>query len=546
MKKYAIGIDYGTLSGRAVLVDTETGNELAESVLEYPHGVMDESLPSGRALPEKYALQHPGDYIEVLKSTVPDVLSKAGVSAADVAGIGIDFTACTVLPVREDGTPLCFDEKYADEPHAYVKLWKHHAAQPEADEINLKAAQRQEKWLAIYGGKISSEWVFPKVLQVLREAPEIYRDTARFIEAGDWLSWMLTGTETHAAAFAGYKALWNSEDGYPSPEFLEAVDPGLKDIVGTKLSRQVLPVDRKAGVLNKYGAGITGLEAGTPVALPMIDGHAAMPALGITGEGVLMLIMGTSSCHIINSGKVINIPGVCGYVKDGVIPGFYTYEAGQACVGDGFDWFVRNCVPEKYAAEAREKGISIHKLLRMKASQSAPGQSGVIALDWFNGNRSVLDDSDLSGMILGLTLGTKPEDIYRALIEATAFGTRMIIESFVNSGIAINSITASGGIARKDEMMMQIYADVTGREINVAGTSQAGALGSAIYASVAGGLFDSVAEAADKLAVKHDKVYRPDPERQKAYDRLYGEYKLLHDYFGRGGNDVMKRLLKNK
>ena len=541
MKKYVIGIDYGTLSGRCVLVDVNSGDEVAESVLNYPHAVMDECLPNGDKLPSSYALQHPEDYLDVLKITVPDVLNKANVTADDVVGLGIDFTACTILPMDENGTPLCMKDEYKDERHAYVKLWKHHAAQGEADEINELATKRGEKWLSIYGGKVSCEWALPKILQVLREAPEIYDDTYRFIEAADWLSLILTGEETHSAVFAGYKGLWNAETGYPSNDFMVALDSRLDGIVGTKLSTNVLGMDKTAGKIDARGAQLTGLKVGTPVSLPMIDAHAAMPALNITGDGDLMLILGTSACHILNSKDVKNVEGICGYVKDGVIPGLYTYEAGQAGVGDIFDWFVKNCVPASYTEEAKEKGISIHKLLREKANKLSVGESGLLALDWWNGNRSVLVNSNLTGMLLGMTLGTKPEEIYRALIEATAYGLKVIVEQYENSGISIKSICSAGGIAQKDEMMMQIYADVLGREIRIAGSTQAGALGSAIYAAVASGIYADVKMAAQKLSKNDVKLYKPIKENVKNYRILYKEYKILHDYFGKE-NSVMEKL----
>ncbi|MBQ9112524.1 MAG: ribulokinase [Clostridia bacterium] len=542
--KYVIGTDYGTLSGRCVLVDVNTGEEVAESVFNYPHAVMDECLPNGGdKLPSNYALQHPQDYLDVLKATIPDVLRKANVSADDVVGFGLDFTACTLLPVDEDGYPLCMRDEYKDNKHAYVKLWKHHAAQPDADEINELAARRGEAWLPIYGGKISCEWALPKILQVLREAPEVYHDTYRFTEAADWLSFMLTGEETHSAVFAGYKGLWNAETGYPSNDFMTALDSRLDGIVGTKLSTNILGMDKIAGHINEKGAELTGLKVGTPVALPMIDAHAAMPALNITDDGDLMLIVGTSACHILNSGDIKNVEGICGYVKDGVIPGLYTYEAGQAGVGDIFDWFVKNCVPASYTEEAEEKGMNVHKLLREKASKLEVGESGLLALDWWNGNRSVLVNSDLTGMVLGMTLQTKPEEIYRALIEATAYGLKVIVDQYEDSGITINSICAAGGIAQKDEMMMQIYADVLNRDIRIAGSTQAGALGSAIYASVAAGVYKDVRTAAGKLSKPDVKVYKPIKENVKAYKLLYREYKVLHDYFGKE-NKVMERLGK--
>ena len=541
MPKYVIGIDYGTLSGRCVLVDVSSGEEVAESVLSYAHGVMDDCLPNGERLPSNYALQHPEDYLDVLRTTVPDVLSKANVRADDVIGLGIDFTACTLLPIDKDGTPLCNKREYKDERHAYVKLWKHHAAQKDADEINELASKRGEPWLSIYGGKVSCEWALPKILEILRESPEIYEDTYRFTEAADWLSFVLTGEETHSAVFAGYKGLRNAETGYPSNDFMTSLDSRLDGIVGTKLSTNVLGMDKVAGYISEKGASLTGLKVGTPVALPMIDAHAAMPALNITDDGDLMLIVGTSACHILNSRQAKRVEGICGYVKDGVIPGLYTYEAGQAGVGDIFDWFVRNCVPATYVEEAKEKGINIHKLLREKASGLQAGESGLLALDWWNGNRSVLVNSDLTGMILGMTLQTRPEEIYRALIEATAYGLKVIVEQYENSGIKINGICAAGGIAQKDEMMMQIYADVLDREIRIAGSTQAGALGSAIYASVAARAYPDVKVASKKLAKPDIKTYKPIRENVKAYKLLYKEYKILHDYFGKE-NKVMERL----
>jgi len=543
MEKYAIGIDFGTLSGRCVVVDCRDGRELAEAVCEYPHGVMDTQLPCGKKLPANYALQHPEDYLLALKTAVPEAIAKAGISPETVAGLGIDFTACTVLQVDAKGIPLCLNPAYEEEPHAYVKLWKHHAAQAQADEINALAKERGEEWLDAYGGKISSEWVLPKALQILQEAPEIYKATARFMEAADWVVSTLIGEEIHGNSFAGYKALYYRGD-YPSNEFMTALDAGLDGIVGTKLSRKIVDFSAAAGRLGTAGAALTGLPEGTPVAVPQIDAHAAMPALQITDAGELMLIMGTSSCHIVNSRVGENIEGVCGWVKDGVIPGLYTYEAGQAAVGDIFDWFVKNQAPAAYQTEADHRGISIHALLTEKAEKLAVGESGLVALDWHNGNRSVLDDSELSGLILGLTLRTKPEDIYRALLEATAFGTKMIIDTLEKNGSPITALKIAGGIAHKNALLMQIYADVLNREILLCQSTQAGALGSAIYGAVAGGVYATIREAAAVMGAPVVKTYTPNRENHIAYQKLYEEYVLLHDYFGKGGNNVMKRLLR--
>ncbi|HHU63620.1 MAG TPA: ribulokinase [Clostridiales bacterium] len=546
-KKYVIGIDFGTLSGRAVLVEVDTGREIATSVMEYRHGVMDEYLPDGvTKLEPDWALQHPQDYIDVLSTTVPAVLKEAGVDPEDVIGIGVDTTACTMMPIDKDGTPLCMYDEYKSQPHAYAKLWKHHAAQDEANKLNEIARERKEDFLDFYGGKISSEWLIPKVWQILNEAPHIYEKADRFIEAADWIVMQLTGEEKRNSCTAGYKAIWHKKKGYPSKEFFKALDPRLENLVEEKLSCDIYPIGTKAGEITQKAAEITGLKPGTAVAVGNVDAHVAVPAVGITEEGKMLMIMGTSTCHMLLGTTERIVPGMCGVVEDGIIPGYLGYEAGQSCVGDHFQWFVENCVPAHYMEDAKKKGMNIHKYLREKAKKLAVGESGLIALDWWNGNRSVLVDVDLTGLIIGCTLLTKPEEIYRALIEATAYGTRMIIDTFEENGLPIKELYAAGGIAEKDEMMMQIYADVTNREIRLSASPQTPALGSAMFGAVAAGKdrggYDSIVDAAKVMAKVKDMVYRPIPQNVKTYELLYREYKILHDYFGRGTNNVMKRL----
>ena len=541
MKQYVIGLDFGTLSGRCVVVDCRDGRELAEATCEYPHGVMDERLPNGKKLPPLYALQHPEDYLLVLKTTIREALEKAQISPENIAGVGIDFTACTLIPVDKTGTPLCLRPEFAAEPHAYVKLWKHHAAHREADDINALAESRKEVWLDVYGGKVSSEFALPKILQVLRKAPNVYAETARFIEAADWVVSKLVGKETHSRSFAGYKGLYY-DNAYPSNAFMTALHPGLDGIIGTKVSTIINDVCTAAGNISAEGAALTGLLEGTPVAVPMIDAHAAMPAMKITGAGELMFIMGTSGCHIVNATTKQNVRGICGHVMDSVIPGYDTYEAGQSAMGDIYDWFVKNYTPAAYAEEAKQRGVSAHVILTEKAEKLAVGESGLIALDWMNGNRSILNDAQLSGLILGMTLQTKPEEIYRALLESTAFGTKMIIDTLEQNRIPITCVKVAGGIANKNALLMQIYADVLNREFLVCDSTQAGALGSAIYGAVASGRYETIQTAADAMGAAFTKSYRPNTENHKAYEKLYADYVQLHDYFGRGGNDVMKRL----
>lgn len=545
-KKYSIGIDYGTQSGRAVLVDVLNGNIIAQAVKEYSHGVMDEYLPDGTKLPPDWALEHPRDYLEVLEVTVPVVLKEAGISKEDVIGVAIDFTACTILPIDKEGTPLCFKEELSGNPHAWLKLWKHHAAQPQANRLNQVAAERGEEFLARYGGRISSEWMIPKIMQVLEEAPEIYELTDRFMEATDWVTMMLCGEEKRNSCTAGYKALWHKQKGYPSKEFFKALDVRLENVVEEKLSTKIYPLGQKAGELTQEAAELTGLLKGTAVGIANVDAHVAVPAVGITEAGRMLMIIGTSTCDIMLHTEEKIVPGMCGVVEDGVMPGFFGYEAGQSCVGDHFEWLVEQCIPPYVYEEAKQAGMGIHQYLTEQASKLRVGESGLLALDWWNGNRSVLVDVDLTGVLLGMTLTTKPHEIYRALIEATAYGKNMIIETFEQAGVPVEELYACGGISWKNKMMMQIYADVTNKPIKISASEQTPALGAAMFGAVAAGRekggYDTIFEAARAMGKVKDDIYTPIPENVEAYKKLYGEYKRLHDYFGRGENDVMKRL----
>ena len=550
MGKYTIGVDFGTLSGRAVLVDVTTGNELGSSVFEYPHGVMDEKLPDGTKLGVDWALQQPQDYLDVFSHTIPDVLKKTGISPEDVIGIGIDFTACTILPVKADGTPLCFLKEFQSNPNAYVKLWKHHAAQDKANQLNEIAEKRGEDWLPRYGGKISSQWVVPKVWQILDEAPDVYAATDFIIEAADWVIWQLTGVQTRNSCTAGYKAIWHKKKGYPSKDFYRALDPRLENFVEEKLGCPITPLGQKAGEITEAASKLTGLKAGTAVAVGNVDAHVCVPAVKIDGPDKMLAIMGTSTCHMLLSEVEKEVPGMCGVVEDGILPGYFGYEAGQSCVGDHFAWFMENCLPSEYYSAAKAENKDVYQYVEERAKALRPGQSGLLALDWWNGNRSCLVDVDLTGMMVGLTLATKPEEIYRALVEATAYGTRKIIETFRESGVPVEEFYASGGIAQKSPMVMQIYADIINMPIKIAGSTQGPALGSAIFGAVAAGKekggYDSVFDAAKVMGKLKDVIYQPIPENVAVYDQLYAEYSILHDYFGRGGNDVMKRLKKIK
>jgi L-ribulokinase len=548
-ERYAVGVDFGTESGRAVLVSCADGREIGTNVYPYRNGVIDERLPAphdGVPLEPDWALQDPEDYLRTFPETVPALLTETGVDPADVIGVGIDFTSCTMLPTLADGTPLCLLDDLRAEPHAWVKLWKHHAAQPEADRINAVAAERGEPWLPRYGGRISSEWFFSKALQILDEALDVYARAGRLIEAADWIVWQLTGTETRSSCTAGYKALWSKRDGFPADAFFAALDPRFEHVVDEEMSRRIVPIGSRAGGLSERAAAWTGLLPGTAVAVANVDAHVSVPAATVIEPGTMVIIMGTSNCHILLGDREETVEGMCGVVEDGVVPGLFGFEAGQSAVGDIFGWFAETSVPPELHERARKLGTSVHQVLEEEAAQLRPGESGLLALDWWNGNRSVLVDADLRGLLVGMTLATTAPEIYRALIEATAFGTRVIIDAFEHAGVPVERIVACGGLPDRNQLLMQIYADVTGREFAVAASSQTPALGSAMFGAVAAGAarggHDSIVDASKRMAHLRPETYRPVAAHRAVYDRLYPEYVRLHDLFGRGSDNVMRTL----
>ncbi|GAA2641370.1 ribulokinase [Nonomuraea recticatena] len=547
---YVVGVDFGTLSGRAVVVRVSDGAEVGSAVHEYAHGVIEEHLPgSSVRLGPDWALQSPQDWLDVLRFAVPSAISAAGVSPSQVVGVGTDFTACTVLPTTADGTPLCFETPSL--PHAWPKLWKHHAAQAHADRINALAASRGEAWLPRYGGKISSEWEFAKGLQVLEEDPSVYERARRWIEAADWIVWQLTGVETRNVCTAGYKGIYQ-DGGYPSAEFLSALNPDFADFVhkltvtepSTPGAPVLAPLGGLAGRLTARAAEWTGLPEGIAVAVGNVDAHVTAAAADAVRPGQMVAIMGTSTCHVMPSDRLAEVPGMCGVVRDGIVPGLWGYEAGQSGVGDIFAWFVDNAVPSSYAQEAKARGLSIHEHLTGLAAAQAVGEHGLLALDWHNGNRSILVDHHLSGVIVGQTLATRPEDVYRALIEATAFGARLIVETFERSGVPVEEFVVAGGLL-KNRFLMQVYADVLRRPLSVIGSEQGPALGSAVHAAVAAGAYEDIEQASAAMGKRTVAAYVPDDKAADAYDLLYAEYRRLHDLFADGDILHTLRRLRN-
>jgi len=538
---FVIGVDYGTLSGRALVVDAADGTELGSAVYDYPHAVMDTTLAAtGATLPPEWALQVPNDYRDVLRNAVPAAVKAAGIDPAKVVGIATDFTASTPLPVLADGTPLCEVPGLETRPHAYVKLWKHHAGQAQADRINALARERSENWLPRYGGFISSEWEYAKALQLLEEDPELYTLMDHWIEAADWIIWQLSGEYVRNACTAGYKGIL--QDGaYPSSDFEAALNPDFAGFAQTKLAHRVGQLGDRAGGLTAQAAEWTGLPEGIAVAVGNVDAHVTAPAAKATEPGQMLAIMGTSTCHVMNGDHLAEVPGMCGVVDGGILAGYYGYEAGQSGVGDIFAWYVKNQVPARYFDQAESAGTSVHQHLTNLAFEEPIGAHGLVALDWHGGNRSVLVDTSLSGIFVGQTLATRAEQGYRALLESTAFGARTIVETFNASGVPVTEFVVAGGLL-KNRQLMQMYADVLNLPISTIASDQGPALGSAIHAAVAAGLYPSVGQAGEAMGKVTRAAYVPQPDAVAQYNRLFAEYRLLHDYFGRGANDVMKRL----
>jgi L-ribulokinase len=536
-----VGVDFGTLSGRAVVVRVADGAELASAVTPYRHGVMDRELAAtGQPLPPDWALQVPSDYVDVLRTAVPQALAASGVDPADVIGIGTDFTACTVLPVLADGTPLCELPDLADRPHAYVKLWKHHAAQGQADRVNALAHERDEPWIDRYGGRLSSEWELAKGLELFEGDREVYDRTRHWIEAADWIVWQLCGTYVRNACTAGYKAV-RQDGAYPSPEYLAALDPGFAGFFRDMVEQPIGELGDLAGRLTAEAAAWTGLPEGIAVCVGNVDAHVTAPAAQAIGAGQMVAIMGTSTCHVMSAEALAVVPGMCGVVDGGIVRGLYGYEAGQSGVGDIFGWFAETSVPPAHHQEAARRGRDIHQHLTDLALRQRVGEHGLVALDWHNGNRSILVDHELSGVIVGQTLATRPEDVYRALVEATAFGTRVVVEAFAAAGVPVTDLVVAGGLV-KNPLVMQVYADVLRRPLGVIGSEQGPAVGSAIHAAVAAGAHPDVHAASAAMGRVRRGVHLPDPGRADAYDALYAEYRELHDHFGRGASDVLHRL----
>ncbi|MCX6896378.1 MAG: ribulokinase [Verrucomicrobia bacterium] len=548
--QFTIGLDYGTNSVRALIVNVANGAEIAAAVWTYAHGTQGVILSRDPNL----ARQHPADYIKGAEITIKQALATAkksvkGFNADQVIGIGVDTTGSTPLPVDANGQPLAFSKKFASNPAAMAWLWKDHAGVNEAAEITALAKKLRPQYLAKCGGTYSSEWFWSKVLKCLRVAPEVFNAAYSWIELSDFVPAALTGTE-HPDKFiagvcaAGHKAMWNAKwGGYPDEAFLSKLNPKLAQL-RKRLTTRVHSIDRPVGGLTPAWAKKTGLAAGIPVAVGAFDAHLGAVGSGVA-PGTLVKIIGTSTCDIAiaaNTKKLADVPGLCGIVDGSVLPGYFGLEAGQSAVGDLFNWLVNYIQPVGPEAGSHEE-------LTKGALKLQPGESGLLALDWNNGNRTILVDQRLTGLLVGQTLYTTPAEIFRALIEATAFGALTIINRFEEYGVKISSVVNCGGIAEKSPLVMQIYADVTGRPMKVSRSAQTCALGSAIAAAVVAGAHKDYATAIKRMTGLKPTIYKPNAKAHATYQELYALYKQLHDAFGTkdgGGNlyGVMKKLIE--
>lgn len=542
MNKYTLGVDFGSLSVRAAIVSLDDGKEVSSAEREYAHGVMSDEF-RGAPLPPDWALQDPGDYEAQMYECVREAVEKARVPSAQIVGMGIDFTSCTILPVDENGRPLCEKAEFKNEKHAYAKMWKHHAASEYADRMTEIAARRKERFLARYGGKISSEWALPKIAETADKCPRVYDAAYAFMDAGDWVVLLLTGEWTRSEAIAGFKYLYGRGEGFPSADFLAEIDPRLRGLTETKLRGRILAQGKLAGRLTREAAMRCGLTEGTPVATANIDAHAAFPAAGNLSCGSMLAVIGTSAVYLATSDSLRPVSGICGAVEDGVAPGVSAYEAGQAGMGDVLGWAADNC-GGALKEEARRAGVSVHELLTARAEKLRVGESGLVALDWLSGNRSLLADYSLSGLLAGITLSTRPEEIYRALMEGLCFGARMIKENFEASGVPVRTIFATGGIAYKNAFFMQMFADITGAAVRLIATASGPAVGSAIFGAAASGEYRTVNDAASAMGGLGSREFVPRPEYAREYDKLFKIYKRLHDSFAANGimRDIMQDL----
>ncbi len=540
MAQYTIGVDFGSLSARAVICRVSDGQVLSQHEQSYPHAVMTDFLPEGTRIPAGFFLQHPADYPFALEESVRGALAAANIQKEQVIGLALDFTGCTILPLDENGTPLCFREQFKSHPYAYVNMWKQRNAQREAEEFQTLVSRHDPQLLKRYGGHVAPEMLQCKVLNTLREDPAVFAAADRFVEAQEYMLQLLTGEIVRNTSMAAVKSFWDAEKGYP--DYLKAVHPAFDHAENTFLRGKMVRPYESAGGLTKEMAEKLQLCAGIPVAGGHYDAHAATYALNVRGGGEALMSLGTSSGLIFGDAAFREVEGAASAMWGTILPGKYSYASGQPAFGDTLNWYVQSAAPREAQEAAARENISVHQYLTREAAKLRPGECGLVALDWWNGNRSCLQNGNLSGLLLGMTLTTTAADMYRGLLEGISYGMRRMVDSYREKGFEIRVLCACGGISFKNELLMQIISDVTNLPVRMSKNVPAPAVGACMLAAVAAGAYADIYEAMAQMHCLDEGMYYPDPARVEMYEKLYREYLLLHDHFGRGANPVMKNL----
>lgn len=540
MDQYTLGVDFGSLSARAVICRVRDGAVIAQHETAYPHAVMTEKLPCGTALEAGYQLQHPADYELALRESVRGAISRAQVNKDDIIAMGLDFTGCTILPLGRDLKPLCYQKKFKNHPLAYVNMWKQRNAIREKEEIEALILSHQPEILKNFGGHAAAEMLFCKVLYTIRHDPEVFQAAELFMEAHDYMVLELTGELVRNTSMAAVKAFWDEKTGYPA--FFEELHPAFARPEKTFLRGKMCRPFECAGKLLPEMAAELGLKAGIPVAGGHYDGHAALYALNVRGGGEVMMSLGTSSGLVYGDEQFKEVEGAASAMWGTILPQHYSYASGQPAFGDTLAWYVKNAVPADVQKAAAAENMSVHQYLTREADRLSPGESGLIALDWWNGNRSILQNAELTGLMMGMTLTTAAPQMYRALLEGISYGMRAMVDSYREKGFEMKVLCACGGISFKNPLLMQIISDVTNLPVRQSKNVPAPAVGACMLAATAAGAYDTIYDAMAHMHCLDEGMYYPDEKHVQTYEKLYQEYKILHDYFGRGVNPAMKNL----
>ena len=540
METYTLGVDFGSLSARAVICRVRDGEVIAQHERAYPHAVMTDVLPDGTKIPAGFFLQHPLDYVLALEESVRGAMALSQLEKEQIIGLALDFTGCTILPLDESGEPLCLKEEFQSHPHAYVNMWKQRNALREAAEMEEVIRQHESDLLKCFGGRVAPEMLPCKVLKTLREDPEVFAAADRFVEAHEYMLSVLTGEAVRNTSMAAVKSFWHEDSGYP--EYLGEVHPALVHPEKTFLRGRMVRPYEKAGALTEKMAERLSLCPGIPVAGGHYDAHAAAYALNVRGGGEALMTLGTSSGLIYGDEQFHEVEGSASAMWSTILPGKYSYASGQPAFGDTLNWYVHNAVPMEVQTAAEKENLSVHQYLTREAAKLSPGESGLMALDWWNGNRSCLQNAALSGLLLGMTLTTTAAEMYRGLLEGISYGMRRMVDSYREQGFSIRVLCACGGISLKNELLMQIISDVTNLPVRMSKNVPAPAVGACMLAAVAAGAYDSIYDAMERMNCLDEGMYYPNPAHVETYEKLYQEYLLLHDHFGRGAHPVMLTL----